>query len=270
MLAKVIAWAPSRSQAAAVLAATLAGARLHGVTTNRDMLVGVLRHPEFLAGATDTDFLVRHDPAELIGSGERVHAIHAAVAGLAAQAERRASARVQPLVPSGWRNVFDQAQRSAYSVGDDRYDVSYVVGREGGAEAQVGALTVHVLAAAAERVVLEMDGLRLEARVARYDAIDVVYVDSPLGHSGLTEVPRFPPPVNLATAGALVAPMPGTVSRVVATVGDAVTRGSVLLYLEAMKMEHPVLATGAGVVQEIRISPGDQVEAGALLVIVGE
>ncbi len=57
MLAKVICWAPDRDQAAAALAGALARTRIHGLTTNRDLLVRVLRHPEFLAGQTDTGFL---------------------------------------------------------------------------------------------------------------------------------------------------------------------------------------------------------------------
>ena len=60
MLAKVISWAADRDQAAAALAAALARARIHGLTTNRDLLVRVLRHPAFLAGQTDTAFFDTH------------------------------------------------------------------------------------------------------------------------------------------------------------------------------------------------------------------
>ncbi|HEX8133550.1 MAG TPA: biotin carboxylase N-terminal domain-containing protein, partial [Actinomycetes bacterium] len=65
LLAKAIAHAPTRAEAAGLLAAALDGAHLHGVTTNRDLLVGLLRHPEFLAGEVDTACLARHPPAEL-------------------------------------------------------------------------------------------------------------------------------------------------------------------------------------------------------------
>ena len=65
MLAKVIAHAPTRDEAARALAGALDRAQIHGVTTNRDLLVRILRHPEFLAGDIDTGFLVRHDPAVL-------------------------------------------------------------------------------------------------------------------------------------------------------------------------------------------------------------
>src|SRR6202043_353010 len=91
MLAKVIAWAPTREEAAGRLARHLAGAIVPGVVTNRELLVRVLRHPDFLAGRTDTGFLDRHDPAALAAplatEGARAH--HALAAALAHQAGRR-------------------------------------------------------------------------------------------------------------------------------------------------------------------------------------
>ena len=106
MLAKVIAWAPSRAEACAVLARTLARARIHGLRTNRDLLVRVLGHPAFAVGDTDTGFLDRHGldvlSAPLVGlADERLAAVAAALAGAA---WRRASAAVLSDLPSGWRN----------------------------------------------------------------------------------------------------------------------------------------------------------------------
>ena len=59
MLAKVIAWAPSRQEAARKLVDALAKARLHGLVTNRDLLVEILRHDTFLSGEVSTDFFER-------------------------------------------------------------------------------------------------------------------------------------------------------------------------------------------------------------------
>ncbi|MFY9470309.1 MAG: biotin carboxylase N-terminal domain-containing protein, partial [Solirubrobacterales bacterium] len=88
MLAKVIAHAPSRQEAARRLAAALRRAKLHGVTTNRDFLVRLLEHPEFLDGSTDTAFLDRHDPAQLGAPliGDSAARLFAAAAALAARA----------------------------------------------------------------------------------------------------------------------------------------------------------------------------------------
>ena len=74
MLAKVISYAPTRRQAALVLADALARARLHGVRTNRELLVNVLRHPAFLDGATDTAFFDTHGLEKPVGPpGRRRH-----------------------------------------------------------------------------------------------------------------------------------------------------------------------------------------------------
>src|SRR5208282_3675349 len=91
MLAKVIAHGRTRADAARRLARALMKAEIHGVTTNRDLLVAILREPSFLAGATDTGYLTRHDPAAL--AAPRPAATHALAAALARQARHRAAAR---------------------------------------------------------------------------------------------------------------------------------------------------------------------------------
>ena len=131
MLAKVIAHAPTRGEAALALALALRRSRIRGVTTNRDFLVAALRHPDFLAGRTTTSFiersavpLARHpSPAEL-----RTAAIGAA---LAAQAAARAAAPVLATLPSGWRNTVMPPERAQYRHGPDTVAVSYARQRDG-------------------------------------------------------------------------------------------------------------------------------------------
>ncbi|HEY5096983.1 MAG TPA: biotin carboxylase N-terminal domain-containing protein, partial [Acidimicrobiales bacterium] len=133
MLAKIIVHGPTRAEANAALATTLARARIHGVTTNRDLLVRTLRHPAFVAGETDTGFFDRHGlkvlATPLTGpEGVRRHALAAA---LAAQAERRVGAAVQPSVPSGFRNNASALQEVAYTHGDEVVHVGYRFDRFG-------------------------------------------------------------------------------------------------------------------------------------------
>ncbi len=131
MLAKVIAHAPTRGEAALALALALRRSRIRGVTTNRDFLVAALRHPDFLAGRTTTSFiersavpLARHPaPAEL-----RTAAIGAA---LAAQAAARAAAPVLATLPSGWRNTVMPPERAVYRHGQETVAVSYARQRDG-------------------------------------------------------------------------------------------------------------------------------------------
>jgi propionyl-CoA carboxylase alpha chain len=105
--------------------------------------------------------------------------------------------------------------------------------------------------------------VRRAVRVHRVD--DVSYVDSAAGSAALVEMPAFGGGTEERDAGSLVAPMPGTVGRVVVGRGDTVAAGDVMLTLEAMKLEHAVRAPQAGVVAELYVEPGSQVEAGTPL-----
>jgi len=267
MLAKVIGWGPDRGEAAAMLARSLARARIHGLRTNRDLLVRVLRHPAFLAGQTDTAFFGTHGleelAAPLAGPGAReLSALAAALADAAArqQALRRGGAPVLGALPIGWRNVPSQPQRKQYA----GQDIRYRFGRAGLIVEGQG--DVRLVSAAPERVVLEADGVRHAFDVASYPGLTCV--DSPLGPVALTPVSRFGEQAGAAQAGSLLAPMPGTIARLGASVGDAVAAGQPLLWLEAMKMEHAIAAPVAGVLAELPVTAGQQVEVGTVLAVV--
>ncbi|WP_433781540.1 biotin carboxylase N-terminal domain-containing protein [Actinomycetospora sp. CA-101289] len=268
MLAKVIAHGATRAEAARVLARALARAGIHGVTTNRDLLVGILRDEEFLAGRTDTGYLPRHP--ELVrpdvSAGERVRA---AAAAIAFQAEHRREAPVLGGLPSGWRNVGGPPQIVGFEVGERTLEVAYAFRRSGLEVAVDGEpLAVDLVAASPDAVTLLVDGVRRDYRVHRADG--ATFVDGPDGSSAFCDVPRFADPNAVAHAGSLLAPMPGTVLRVLAATGDDVTAGAALVVLEAMKMEHTVAAPVDGVVTELHVSPGDQVETRQVLAVVEE
>jgi acyl-CoA carboxylase subunit alpha len=271
LLAKVVAHAPSRAEAARVLAATLAGARLHGVTTNRDLLVRILRHPEFLAGATDTHFLERHPPATLGAPlvGEAQERLCAAAAALAGQAARRARARVLSTLPTGWRNNPAHLERTVLEGRWGRHEVGCRWQRHG-LRLEVDGVALHAVAAevTADAVVLEVEGVRRRFDV--HTAGDVHHVDGPAGAVALRELPRLPTREVVQAPGALLAPMPGTVLRVAVAEGDTVLPGQVVAVLEAMKMEHTLLAAAAGRVAEVRVRPGQQLDAGAVVAVVEE
>jgi propionyl-CoA carboxylase alpha chain len=272
MVAKVISHAPTRAEAAAALSDTLVRARIHGVTTNRDLLVHTLRHPEFLAGDTDTGFLERNGVAELATplADESAVVRHAVAAALTGQATRRHDAAVQATLPSGFRNNPFGLQLTTYEVGDRTLAIGYRFDRQGRAPELVevdgvpidfdGAWLTPTTAS------LTMDGVARRYRVERVGP--TVYVDGSDGSSTLTEHARFPLAVDQVAEGSALAPMPGGVVRVAVAEGDTVTRGQVLVVLEAMKMEHAVNASAAGVVTEVNVSVGDQVETGRILAVV--
>jgi acetyl/propionyl-CoA carboxylase alpha subunit len=264
MIAKVISYASSRRQAAGVLADALARTRIHGVRTNRDLLVNVLRHPAFLDGATDTAFFDTHGLAELAAplADQRAVELSALAAALADAAQNRCTATVFAAAPSGWRNLASGHQTKQFSdIAGETHSVRYRFTRSG--VELPGHDGVTMVAAAPERVVLAVEGVERAFDVARYG--EQVFVDSPLGPVQLVALPRFPDPDAAVAQGSLLAPMPGSVLRVGATVGDTVTAGQPLIWLEAMKMEHTVTAPSDGVLAELSVEAGQQVDVGAVL-----
>ena len=253
MLAKVVAYGSNRNVAARRLGDALRRARIHGLVTNRDLLVAILEDPDFLAGRVSTAFLDTFElPARAVDPG-------APVAAALALAERAGRARaVQRGIPVAWRNVVSQPQRTEFT-GD--VVVEWWGGRDG---YTVDGATV--VSASATAVTLEVDGVRTTYDVSvSGDAVDV---DSPRGHVLLTRVPRFVDPADAVASGSLLAPMPGTVVSVAVEKDAQVAAGDVVLVLEAMKMQHTVTAPTAGTVTEIDVQPGAQVAAGEVLAVV--
>ena len=290
MLAKVIGYGPTRDDARRVLAAALARARLHGVVTNRDLLVGILREPGVRR---------RRDRHRLPGPAPARGAVPAAGGGRARAPARGGPGRAGPAARAGSGTghaalgLAEQSERAAagelrVDPGDDRTpesrdgqaaEVSYRFGRDG-LQADVdgtglGDVVLHGTrpapsAPGVARVLvdLEIGGVRRTVDVTQ--AGGMFYADSVLGHSVLAEADRFPDPAAAAHAGSLLAPMPGTVVRVEAAVGDHVHAGAVILAIEAMKMEHAIHAPAAGIVTEIPITVGAQVNSGSVLAVLEE
>ncbi|MFJ5534258.1 biotin carboxylase N-terminal domain-containing protein [Streptomyces sp. NPDC093261] len=248
MLAKAVVHAPTRAEAVRRLAGALERAEIHGVATNRDLLVRSLRHEEFTAARMNTGFYDRH----LTALTESAPDPYAPLAAALADAHGRSRF-------GGWRNLPSQEQVKRYLMAGEEHEVRYRHTREGLAADGVG-----VVHADARLVVLEVAGVRRRFEVTRYG--DQVYV----GPTALTALPRFREPAPDHAPGSLLAPMPGTVVRIAEAlaVGSAVQAGEPLLWLEAMKMEHKITAPVTGTLTALHATPGRQVEVGTLLAVV--
>ncbi len=269
MLAKVVAWGPTRREAVSLLAHGLERASIHGTVTNRDLLVRILRHPRFLSGEVDTHFLEVHNPAELgaplvTEDDERRAAVAAALAN---QELHRSQAGVLSSLPSGWRNVPSQPQTVTFTASAGEIEVGYRFDRNRRLHVS-GYASARLVQASPDRVGVELDSLLGWYDVQRSGS--TVYVDGPSGPVRLVELSRFPVAEGEEDPGSLHAPMPGRVLRVDVSEGDEVAEGQVLVVLEAMKMEHTLRAPHAGVVTAVLTGVDEQVAAGAVLVVVGE
>jgi acyl-CoA carboxylase subunit alpha len=266
LLAKVIAHAPTRAEAAATLARALERLHLGGVTTNRDFLAATLRHPAFLSGDTTTDFITRHEPALRLVLDEEERWRCAVAGALWLQGANRAHAPVLASVPTGWRNARLPRQRVSLRHDASVLDVDYRARRDGSFEVGASRAIIHHWS---ERDIdVEVDGWRSRCRVSRHG--QDLFVQGPRGTVTFGVVARFGVPGAEAVHGGLAAPMPGVVSDVRVAPGQVVEPGETLVVMEAMKMEHVITAPHAGTVAEVLVLVGQQVSSGTVLLTLDE
>ena len=279
MIAKLIVRGEDRGAALRRLAAALAEYEVAGVTTNVPFLRRVVAHSAFASGKVDTGLIARHR-VELLpraaAPSERALALAALgeVSRLREAAAAHAAASSDPWSP--WHAI------DTWWLNTDDYDLTFEFEADGPAHAvrirNAGdALVVKVgerelratMSSEGGRLRVQLEGSRLDASVVARDQERYVFCSGeltrlrladPLAHSG-EEEPR---------GGHLMAPMSGTVVAVMVKPGDAVARGTPLLILEAMKMEHTIAAPAAGTVSLVNYAQGDQVAEGADLIAIDE
>ncbi|WAL40643.1 ATP-grasp domain-containing protein [Brevibacterium sp. BRM-1] len=171
----------------------------------------------------------------------------------------------------GWRLFHTDWTRRSARVAGLEAQIGYRRLR-GGWELEPGTLpvgeAVEVVAVAPSEVTLRAAGV--ECRFAVQPTASGALVSSPTEAQALAWLPRYSDPAAEAVPGSLLAPMPGTVIRLEARVGERVEAGQPLLSIEAMKMEHTIRSDVAGTLTELRVAQGDQVDVGALVAVIAD
>ena len=265
MLAKVIAKGKNRTDAANKLALALQSLHIGGVTTNRDFLVASLRSKQFHKGQTTSDFIEKAKPQRsVILKGQQLEQAVTAAA-LWIQGENRNNASLLKEAPSGWRNSRLPRQKISFEYSDKEINVTYKANRDSSFDLNENT-KANILQWTTVGIDLEVNNTRFFSKVTRKN--DDLVVHGPWGDALLKILPRFTLPGSELQAGGLVAPMPGKVIDLKVKVGSKVKKGDTLVILEAMKMEHQVKAIEDGKVSQVLIKKDDQLENGALLMIV--
>ena len=292
MLAKVIASGATREEARETLIVGLRSFGIGGLTTNREFLLRVLEHPAFAAGDTHTHFIEQHMRSSVPEDAAQLEALvrtHAIAAALYLHVQRRAQSEafgpVPAGVPSGFRNNPWRKQEERFVRAGKPVSVAYAARADGAFEIDTDGLTLddtapaprggasevaRVYEATKDSLVAEIDAVRRRYAIATtsVDQVEHVVVHSAGLCSDFERVPRFPPRAAAQIAGGCVAPMTGVVRKLAVSVGDHVEQGALLLMLEAMKMEHRLLAQAAGVVTQVRVREGQMVDPDDVLIVV--
>jgi 3-methylcrotonyl-CoA carboxylase alpha subunit len=259
MIGKVIVHGPTRAAALNMLTATLADCQIAGPATNLAFLGALSRHSGFRQGQFDTGLIARDLP-ELVADASP----SAPMVALAALASVGLSAKHDSL--SGfrhWSNAEYHAtllhhgtriERQITKVGRDTYTV------EGDGQTS----TLCVVAADGTRYTVRDGAASFRADIVVQAAAVTVFRD------GLKFAFAIPDPLDRgstveAGGDVLLAPMHGLVQSITAKRGQSITKGTTLIVLEAMKMEHVMTAPRDGIVADILVSVGEQVAEGKLL-----
>ena len=265
MIAKVICYGENRLEAANKLSRALESLHIGGVVTNRDFLVSTLRSEAFLNGLTTTNFIEKVKPPRSYEPSDNELKKVASIAAMWIQGKNRNEAELLGDLPSGWRNSRLPKQKMNFICGETEIPINYRSRRDGNFDLNEDSV-VKIFQWNNKSISLEIDGHRISSKVTKSD--DHVIVQMPWGNVSLEVVPRFVLPGSEEVIGGLIAPMPGKVVDLKVKVGDKVSKGDPVVILEAMKMEHQVNAPEAGKVREIYIKKEQQLDNGALLMIV--
>ena len=274
LLGKVIAWAPSRTQAAAKLRAALDRTYCAGVHTNERWLARILATPTFLEVRHSIAFLEAHgqELKEGVVPKPIVERRAIALAALAIQGSRAAPAPSAAAPGSPW-TVCDgftpnlpaivqvplqlRAQQRSAAIESGPQEPTTIT---------VDEVTMEVahVSRADGSIAASLEGVRVKARAFVYEIHVHVWLDGE-HYEFLHEDPRSKEFSASASRGDLTTPLPGVVAAVAVTAGQAVAAGDVLMVIEAMKMEHTITAPYAGTVQNIHFARGDRVPEGSTL-----
>ena len=272
MLAKLIVWGPDRPQALRRAVEALGEFEIAGVTTNLGFLDLLLSHPQVAKGDIDTGFIEREISA-LTMVAPSVAALDIAAACVAVlareQHEQAAPALSSPPSPwdrnDGWMIAGPRSRRLSFRRDEHRYDVMLWYGRDGlsmefnGSKDRLqfvprdGDMVDLCLGTAPERASAIWSGRNLDLATPR-GRIELEWIDPFVSNVG-----------EAAVADRIVAPMPGTVTRILAEPGVDLPRGAPLIVLEAMKMEHTLRAPADGHLKALKCAVGDVVQEGTEL-----
>jgi geranyl-CoA carboxylase alpha subunit len=269
MLAKVIAYGATREDARRKLVRALENCVLLGVNGNQRFLANLLSNAEFAAGNATTAFIAEHFASDesLTPQAPATNEL-AIAAALLYQASANGTAHQGGL--AGWRSAGSAPWRFVLKQGEAKHTVELDVqgsGSQAHLKARVGEteLELKLLASDGRWLTLEEDGVR--SRRAYHLDGGRVWLFGHFGNLELLDVTHEPAGgQNAASSGAVKAPMDGAIVDVLVEEGARVSKGQLLVVLEAMKMEHPLKAGVDGTVRRIGISKGDQVKSRQLLV----
>ena len=266
MLSKVISWAPNRTDACLQLAPALEKSCIGGVKTNKDFLVECIRHPEFLAGNTTSDFIEIQSPnrKKVLNDHDKNNLMIAGALWIS-QTNIKNKNKLR-FIKHSWTNGRLPHQNISFQFENEIHQIKYsYINKE-----SISILEKNVEIISFDNEVLEcvIDDIRSQYQIYRDE--DRLFVFDSFNDIQLKVLPRFVDPSTSSIEGGLLAPMPGKISEVLIKKDQKVKAGQSLMIIEAMKMEQTIKSPNAGKISKIMVKKGQQVENGESLLVIDE
>ena len=266
MLSKVISWAPNRTDACLQLATALEKSCIGGVKTNKDFLVECIRHPEFLAGNTTSDFIEIQSPnrKKVLNDHDKNNLMIAGALWIS-QTNIKNKNKLR-FIKHSWTNGRLPHQNISFQFENEIHQIKYSYINKG--SISILEKNVEIISFDNEMLECVIDDIRSQYQIYRDE--DRLFVFDSFNDIQLKVLPRFVDPSTSSIEGGLLAPMPGKISEVLIKKDQKVKAGQSLMIIEAMKMEQTIKSPNAGKISKIMVKKGQQVENGESLLVIDE
>lgn len=266
MISKIIAHGSNRTEAIRKMEYALRHLVCLGTTTNHSFLLSTIQHPAFIKGDYDTHFIANHlKPSESEQYTPQQVNLSLIAATLAKWSDEQQNRILLKEMPSGWRNNFFAPQKFTFDYKGEKFAINYRL--------TDGVFSFSTSGDLYEVKLLSYNNGKLSAIIQKQvHNFNIVYNDNDyyVQHQQFPQIKltlqsKLPAKEKEVVKGGYVSPMPASVIKVLVNAGDAVKNGQSLLVLSSMKMENTITSNDDGVVEEIYVAAGENIEAGKLL-----
>ncbi|WP_299433306.1 biotin carboxylase N-terminal domain-containing protein [uncultured Aquimarina sp.] len=271
MIAKIIVHDTNRQSAHNKLNYVLKNLICQGTVTNQAFLQRLLQHEDFRAGKYDTHFIDKQINLSDINNVSKEHKEEIALAAtLYSWYQREVSRKILRSFPSGWRNNFYEYQKEVFFINEEKVTIQYrfldhnfkILIEENEVDASIIDVSKNLIR-------LNNNGLQKSYSILQLENDFYVHA-ADIGNARVIKQDRFPTKEKEKVHGGYESPIPSQIVKIHVAAGEQIKQGSPLLVLSSMKMETVIEADEDGVIEEVYVEEGNNVEAGFLLLKINK
>ncbi len=261
MLAKIISHDISREKAINKLLLALSKIVLLGPISNIELLKNILSSNSFVKGEYNTNFIFENKKIIKIKRDQSIVENIAIAATLYRWSKRNRNKKLLKYLPSGWRNNFYEPQIEKYYFNGDHIECSYKLVDNQFIFSFKSNYKAYIIKSSKNKLQAEIDGVFKKYHIRQIG--NLIHMNSiDFGNICLQVADRYPSEENKIEENGYTSPMPSLVVEVFVKKGDKIKRNQPLIVLSSMKMENTLYSKEDGVIENINVVKGENIQAG--------